>query len=116
VLGKASIQPAPPFFFSIDNTQDDLVGLGADRGPRSDLDTHPESVCVSHGKTEGVRRVCQVTANPGLVENLNSRLRNYFTLRRHLGSSCLGLLQFFLNHRSFMRSRRAERTAKARGN
>lgn len=40
-----------------------------------------------------------------LVENLNSRLRTYFTLRRHLGSSYLALLQFFLNHRRFMRSR-----------
>ena len=40
-----------------------------------------------------------------LVENLNSRLRPYFTLRRHLGGSYLALLQFFLNHRRFMRSR-----------
>lgn len=40
-----------------------------------------------------------------LVENLNSRLRPYFTLRRHLGGPYLGLLQFFLNHRRFMRSR-----------
>jgi len=48
-----------------------------------------------------------------LVENLNSRLRNYFTLRRHLGGSYLELLQFFLNHRCFMRSRRAERTGKS---
>lgn len=40
-----------------------------------------------------------------LVENLNSRLRTYFTLRRHLGNSYLALLQFFLNHRRFMRSR-----------
>jgi hypothetical protein len=47
------------------------------------------------------------------VENLNSRLRNYFTLRRHLGGSYLSLLQFFLNHRRFMRSQRAERTGKS---
>jgi hypothetical protein len=52
-----------------------------------------------------------------LVENLNSRLRNYFTLRRHLGSPYLDLLRFFLNHRRFMRSQLAERaSAKARGN
>ena len=31
--------------------------------------------------------------------------RTYFTLRRHLGGSYLDLLQFFLNHRRFMRSR-----------
>src|SRR5215203_5399631 len=47
-----------------------------------------------------------------LVENLNSRLRNYFTLRRHLGGSYLGLLRFFLNHRRFVRSRHAERQGK----
>ena len=34
-----------------------------------------------------------------VVENLNSRLRNYFFLRRHLGPDYLQLLQFFLNHR-----------------
>ena len=34
-----------------------------------------------------------------LVENLNSRLRTYFTLRRHLGGAYLDLLRFFLNHR-----------------
>lgn len=39
-----------------------------------------------------------------LVENLNSRLRNYFFLRKQLGSSYLNLLQFFLNHRRFIRS------------
>ena len=39
-----------------------------------------------------------------LVENLNSRLRNYFFLRRHIDNDYLGLLRFFLNHRRFMRS------------
>ncbi len=48
-----------------------------------------------------------------LVENLNSRLRTYFTLRRHVGGPYLDLLQFFLNHRRFMRSRRAERNGKS---
>ena len=48
-----------------------------------------------------------------LVENLNSRLRPYFTLRRHLGGSYLSLLRFFLNHRRFLRSRRAERNGKS---
>lgn len=47
-----------------------------------------------------------------MVENLNSRLRRYFCLRRHLGRAYLSLLQFFLNHRVFMRSRRAERVGK----
>jgi hypothetical protein len=57
--------------------------------------------------------MAQTPRSSSLVENLNSRLRNYFTLRRHLGSSYLGLLRFFLNHRRFMRSRRAERNGKS---
>jgi hypothetical protein len=44
-----------------------------------------------------------------VVENLNSRLRNYFFLRRHLGPGYLHLLQFFLNHRRFLRSEHPER-------
>lgn len=50
-----------------------------------------------------------------LVENINSRLRNYLTLRRHLDGSkaWLGLLQFFFNHRRFMRSRSNERNGKS---
>jgi hypothetical protein len=47
-----------------------------------------------------------------LVENLNSRLRSYFFLRRHLGQDYLTLLQFFLNHRRFERSDRPERAGK----
>ncbi|MGO9232770.1 MAG: hypothetical protein ACLP4V_01265 [Methylocella sp.] len=43
-----------------------------------------------------------------LVENLNSRLRNYFFLRRQLGAFYLNLLQFFLNHRTFLRSQSAK--------
>jgi hypothetical protein len=39
-----------------------------------------------------------------VIENLNSRLRNYFFLRRQLGPDYLALLQFFLNHRRFLRS------------
>jgi hypothetical protein len=47
-----------------------------------------------------------------LVENLNSRLRNYFFLRRQLGAPYLNLLQFFLNHRTFLRGHRPERVGK----
>ena len=48
-----------------------------------------------------------------MVENLNSRLRNYFFLRRSLGDSYLSLLQYFLNHRRFSRSRVPERVGKS---
>jgi hypothetical protein len=55
----------------------------------------------------------QTPRSSSLVENLNSRLRNYFTLRRHLGNSYLDLLQFYMNHQCFMRSRCAERQGKS---
>jgi hypothetical protein len=48
-----------------------------------------------------------------VIENLNSRLRSYFFLRRQLGSDYLVLLQFFLNHRRFLRSEHAERVNKS---
>jgi hypothetical protein len=67
-----------------------------------------------HALFDAVSHVmAQTPRSSSLVENLNSRLRNYFTLRRHLGDSYLSLLQFFLNHRRFMRSRRAGRNGKS---
>jgi len=59
------------------------------------------------------RAMADTPRSSSLVENLHSRLRPYFTLRRHLGGSYLDLLQFFLNHRRFMRSRHAERQGKS---
>jgi len=47
------------------------------------------------------------------VENLNSRLRNYFFLRKQLGADYLDLLRFFLNHRRFLRSERPQRVGKS---
>ena len=57
--------------------------------------------------SEGVVRASSV------AENLNSRLRCYFFLRRELGPDYLSLLQFFLNHRRFQRSEHAERVGKS---
>jgi hypothetical protein len=48
-----------------------------------------------------------------VIENLNSRLRNYFFLRREIGNDYLDLLRFFLNHRRFLRSERPERVGKS---
>ena len=59
------------------------------------------------------RAMADTPRSSSLVENLNSRLRSYFTLRRHLGGAYLDLLRFFLNHRRFLRSRRAERQGKS---
>jgi hypothetical protein len=48
-----------------------------------------------------------------LVENVNSRLRNYFFLRRQIGPAYLDLLRFFLNHQPFSRSQKPERRGKS---
>ncbi|MEK7993131.1 MAG: hypothetical protein AAB403_04935 [Planctomycetota bacterium] len=48
-----------------------------------------------------------------VVENLNSRLRNYFFLRRSVGPKYLDLLRFFLNHRRFLRSEHPGREGKS---
>lgn len=55
----------------------------------------------------------RTTRASSVIENLNSRLRSYFFLRRHLGRDYLALLQFFLNHRRFLRSERPERVGKS---
>jgi len=47
-----------------------------------------------------------------LVENLNSRLRNYCFLRRQIGPQYLDLLRFFLNHHPFQRSHHPHRVGK----
>jgi hypothetical protein len=58
-----------------------------------------------------VRR--QTVRASSVVENVNSRLRSYIFLRRHMGADALALLQFFLNHRRLMRSDRAERVGQS---
>ena len=63
---------------------------------------------------EAVRDLAEhVVRASSVIENLNSRLRNYFFLRRQLGSDYLVLLQFFLNHRRFLRSEHPERIDKS---
>jgi hypothetical protein len=67
---------------------------------------HDLSVAVAEVSARVVRA-------SSVAENLNSRLRGYFFLRRELGSGYLSLLQFFLNHRRFQRSEHAERVDKS---
>lgn len=63
---------------------------------------------------EAVQEVAKETVRASsIVENLNSRLRNYFYLRRQLGGEYLELLRFFLNHRKLVRSEVAERAGKS---
>jgi hypothetical protein len=57
--------------------------------------------------------MAQTPRASSLVENLNSRLRSYFFLRRQIGHGYLDLLRFFLNHRRFLRSDRPERVGKS---
>jgi len=57
--------------------------------------------------------MAQTPRASSLVENLNSRLRNYFFLRRQIGHGYLDLLRFFVNHRRFPRSDRPERVGKS---
>ncbi len=47
-----------------------------------------------------------------MVENLNSRLRPYFFLRKEIGHGYLQLLQFYLNHTPFLRSEYRHRVNK----
>lgn len=70
--------------------------------------------CRFHGVQSDVRRILAETPRASsIVENLNSRLRNYFFLRRHIGNEYLDLLRFFLNHRRFLRSDRPQRVGKS---
>ena len=55
----------------------------------------------------------KVVRASSVIENINSRLRCYFFLRRQLGPDYLTLLQFFFNHRRFLRSERPERQDKS---
>jgi hypothetical protein len=67
-----------------------------------------------HGLSVAVAALARdVVRASSAAENLNSRLRCYFFLRRELGPDYLALLQFFLNHRRFPRSARAERVGKS---
>jgi hypothetical protein len=78
-----------------------------------------EALWQRWGERYGALRVAVAELLSGVVrassviENLNSRLRSYFFLRRHLGEEYLTLLQFFLNHRRFVRSEHRERVGKS---
>jgi hypothetical protein len=67
-----------------------------------------------HGLSVAVAALARdVVRASSAAENLNSRLRGYFFLRRELGAGYLSLLQFFLNHRRLVRSAHAERVGKS---
>ena len=67
-----------------------------------------------HGVCADVQELSdRVVRASSLVENLNSRLRSYFFPRRQLGEDYLTLLQFFLNHRRYLRSEDPSRVGKS---
>ena len=67
-----------------------------------------------HGLSEAVKELSgSVVRASSLVENVNSRLRSYFYLRRQLGPDYLELLRFYLNHRRYQRSEREHRVGKS---
>ena len=48
-----------------------------------------------------------------MVENLNSRVKPYFFLRKEIGNGYLDLLKFYLNHTPFLRSENPKRAGKS---
>ena len=67
-----------------------------------------------HGVWADVQELSQqVVRASSLVENLNGRLRTDFFLRRQLGAEYLSWLQFFLNHRRYLRSEDPRRVGKS---
>lgn len=91
--------------------------LAVEALPAGDVRRGPRATVLSEqlgGRYQPLRAAIgalrrDVVRASSVVENLNSRLRNYFTLRRHLGADYLKLLQFFLNHRRFLRSEHPDR-------
>ena len=75
---------------------------------------HSQLSSKFHGVMTAVGKALEETPRASsMVENLNSRLRNYFFLRRSLGDDYLSLLNFFINHRRFLRSRVPKRVGKS---
>ncbi len=63
---------------------------------------------------QSVRKIIAgVVRASSIIENINSRLRRYFFLRRQIGNGYLDLLRFFFNHRRFLRSEHPERVDKS---
>lgn len=67
---------------------------------------HEVAACVAELASAVVRA-------SSVVENLNSRLRGSFFLRRQLGPGYLDLLQCYLNYHRFVRSERPDRAEKS---
>ena len=60
-----------------------------------------------------IAAIASTTTSSSMIENFNSRLSGYFFLRKGTDNEYLGLLQFYLNHNSFVRSERSFRKGKS---
>ena len=67
---------------------------------------------ISHYRLDHNANFEQLFPRSSLGEALR-RLRGYFFLRRQLGKDYLTLLQFFLNHRRYLRSEDPSRVGKS---
>lgn len=74
---------------------------------------HKIGKCFYHLLKDIEKLIKSTVRASSIVENLNSRLRNYFFLRKTLGPNYLELLQFYINHRRYMRSSHPERKGKS---
>jgi hypothetical protein len=57
--------------------------------------------------------IAETVRASSIVENINSRLRAYFFLRKSFGQESLELLRFYLNHKTFLRSEHPDRVGKS---
>jgi hypothetical protein len=70
--------------------------------------------CLYHLVRNAVDQVRESTVRASsMIENLNSRLRCYFFLRREVGRDYLEFLRFFLNHRRYPCSRKDGHTGRS---
>ena len=87
-----------------------IARYGIDSGHYHDQSSALESV-IGDRYEEIEDAVLSILANThrcsSMVENLNSRVRPYLEERKSVSQKTLGLLQFYLNHKPFMRSRHA---------
>jgi len=118
VLDERFGQLARQFQIPVDVVHQVCQLHGMDQASRAYWDVEGRLRQTLRGRFHAVQTaVGQVMAQTprasSLVENINSRLRNYFFLRRQIGNGYLDLLRFFLNHHRYPRSRRPERAGKS---
>jgi hypothetical protein len=90
-----------------------LPGKGPHRGPQEAVRRRRLRGRYYGLSVAGAGVARRVGRASSVAENLNSRLRGYFSPRRESGAGYPSLLQSFLNHRRWQRSGHAERVGKS---